>query len=87
MKRMRTNDRMLQYMKLPCNIFSDTVLSKTATKRGNKYAEFFATYFGWAQAYPMKTKCDAHESFLSLFQWMGVPDHLIVDESKEQVLG
>ena len=45
MKRMSTKDRMLQYKRLPCNVFSDTIISGTSSKRGNKYAEVFATYF------------------------------------------
>ena len=34
----------------------------------------------------MKTKGDAHEDFLLLFQRTGVPDQLIMDGFKEQVL-
>ena len=85
-KRMRTNDRIICYKRLPCKVFSDTILSGTASKRGNKYAKVFATDFGWARAYPMKTKGDAHEALLLLFQRTGVLDHLIVDGSKKQVL-
>ena len=87
MQRMRTNDRMIRYKILSCNVFSDTLISETAPKRGNKYAKLFATYFGWAQAYPMKTKDNAYESLLFLFQWTGVPDHIILDGSKDQFLG
>ena len=87
MKRMRTNDRMLRYKRLPCNVFADTLISGTVSKRGNKYAEIFATDFGWARAYPMKRKGEAHEALSLLFQRTGVPDNLIVDGSKEQVQG
>ena len=82
----RTNDRMLQYKRLLCNVLTDTLISGTASKRGNKYSWFFATYFGWVQGYPMKTKGNAHEALLLLFQWKGVPDHPILDRSKEQDL-
>ena len=76
---MRTNDRMLRYKRLTCNAFSDTLISGAVSKTGNKYDEFFATYFGWAQAYLMNTKGGAHEALFLLFQRTGVPDHLILD--------
>ena len=86
MKRMRTNDSMLRYKRLPCNIFSCTLISRTASKRRNKYTEVFEIDFGWSQAYPMKTKGNNNEDILLILQRMGVPDHLIVDKSKEQGL-
>ena len=47
-KRMRTNDRILCYKMLPCKVFAGTIISGTASKRGNKYAKVFAADFGWA---------------------------------------
>ena len=44
--RIRTNYRMMRYNQLPCNVFSDTLISGRVSKRGNKYAEVFATAFG-----------------------------------------
>ena len=87
MKHMRTNYRMLQYKRFSYNVFSDTLISGNVPKRGNKYAEVFETYFGWEISYPMKSKGDAHEDILLLLQLAGVPDQLIVDGSREQVLG
>ena len=81
------NDRMPKYKRLPCDIFSDILISGTASKRGNKYADVFTTYFGLARDHPMKNKGDSYEALSLLFQWMGVPYHLIVDGSKDQVLG
>ena len=49
--------------------------------------EVFATDFVQARSYPTKKKSDAHEALSLLFQWTGIPDKMIVDESKEQVLG
>ena len=79
MKCMRTNDRMIRYKRLLCTIFYDTIIYGTASKIGSNYYEIFATYFGWAQVYPMETKGDAHEYLLLLFKRTGVPDHLLVD--------
>ena len=63
------------------------MISGTVSKRGGKYAGVFATDFGWARAYPIKKKRDAHEALSTLFQRTGVPDKMIVDGSKEHVLG
>ena len=35
----------------------------------------------------MKTKGDVYGALPLLFRWMGVPDQLIVDVSKDQLLG
>ena len=52
-KRIRKNNRILCYNRLPCNVFADTLILGTVSKGGNKYAELFATDFSWAQAYPI----------------------------------
>jgi hypothetical protein len=59
----------------------------TKSKWQNKYAEVFATSFGWSRAFPMKLKSDAHEAVSLLFKRNGVPTPMIVDGSKEQTLG
>ena len=86
MKCMRKNYKMLRYNRLLCNVFADTLIYGTISRRGNNYAEVFAKYFGWARAYPMKTKGCAHEVLLLLLHRAGVPCHLIVDKSKEKFL-
>jgi hypothetical protein len=43
-RRFRTNDRQLRYRRLRCDMYTDTLDAKTVTsKRGNKYAQIFAT--------------------------------------------
>ena len=37
-KCIQTNDSMFWYNQLPCNVFADTLISGTVSKRGNKYA-------------------------------------------------
>ena len=63
----KKNNRMIQYNILSCNVFADTLISSTVSKRGNKYEEVFATDFGWAQAYPMENKSDAYEALSLIF--------------------
>jgi len=62
-RRFRTNDRQLRYRRLRCDMYTDTLDAKTvSSKRGNKYAQIFATRFGWYRAFPIKTKSEAHEA-------------------------
>jgi hypothetical protein len=74
----RTNDRQLLYLRLPIDCFTDTLISNTASRRNNKYAQIFATADGWCRAYPMAKKSLAHEGLsLLLFQREGVPNAMI----------
>ena len=43
--------------------------------------------FGWCRVYPMKKKWDAHHGLSLMAARYGVPPHLIMDGSKEQMLG
>ena len=86
-RRFRTNDRQLRYRRLPVDMFTDTMISKTLSRRGNKCAQIFATADGWTRAYPMERKSQAHEALSLLHQREGVPNIMIMDGSKEQTLG
>jgi hypothetical protein len=67
---------------------ADTLDAKSVTsKRGNKYAQIFATRFGWYRAFPMKAKSEAHEAASLLFTRDGVPNVMVMDGAKEQTLG
>jgi hypothetical protein len=83
----RTNDRQLRYRRLRADMFTDTMESDVVSKQGNKYAQIFATQFGWTRVYPMAKKSNAHEGLSLLFARDGVPNCLIMVNSKEQTLG
>ena len=83
-KRIPTKDRSLRYRRLLHQLFADTLISGTTSRRGNKYAQVFATSFGWTRVYPMSQKGLAHEGLSLLFQRDGVPSAYIVDGSKER---
>ena len=85
-RRFRTNDRQLRYRRINTNVFTDTMQSGVISKRKNKYAQVFSTPFGWARAFPMQKKSDAHEALSILFKRDGVPNSLVMDGSKEQTL-
>ena len=74
--------------RLRCNMYTDTLDAKTVvlSKRGNKYAQVFATRFGWYRAFPLKTKSEAQKAVSILFARDGVLDTIVIDGVKEQIL-
>mgnify|MGYP006186246423 CR=1 FL=1 len=82
-RRFRTNDRNLLYHQLAHPVFSDTMFTSTVSRRGNRCAQVYATDFGWARAFPMASRSEAHETFLLLFVMDGVPLTCICDNAKE----
>ena len=70
---------------MPRALFSDTLISGSVTKHGNKYAQMYGASFGWAQAFTMAQKGDTHETLSLLFKPDGVPSKIIVDRSKYQI--
>ena len=87
-RRFRTNDRMLRYRRMPCDLYGDTMFCpKIPSVRGYTMAQIFATDFGWSRCYPMKRKGEAHEALSLLFAREGVPPKLIIDGAKEMKLG
>jgi hypothetical protein len=83
-RRFRINDRQLRYRRLRCDMYTDTLDVKTVvSKRGNKYAQIFATRFGWYRAFPIKAKSEAHQGLSTLF----ARDVMVMDGAKEKILG
>ena len=66
------NDRMLMYNRLPHPMFTDTLLAGTASQRGHKFAQLFATSYGWSRTIPMTKKSDASFALDRLFRHEGV---------------
>ena len=72
------------------DMFMDTTLESKVISwfwQRNRYAQVFATCFGWVWVYPMQKKSEAHEALSLLAQREGVPPNLIMDGSKEQMMG
>ena len=87
-RRFRTNDRQLRYRRLSHDVFTDTLeATMKSWYRQNKYAQIFATRFGWMRVFPMKKKSEAHEGLSLMAQRDGVPPTIIMDGSKEQTMG
>jgi len=68
-------------------MYTDTLFAGEKSKRGNKAAQVYGTSFGWSRAYGMKSKGEAHETYSILCSKVGVPDNIICDGAKEQILG
>ena len=77
--RFLTNEQQLRYRRLQHDVFGDTLLAVTKSKRGDKYAEVFVTKFGWSHAFPMANKGDGHEDISLLFQRDRVTPKIIVE--------
>jgi hypothetical protein len=82
-----TNDQMLCYKRLPHTTFTDTMFAGTPSCSGNKCAQVYATFFGWARAHPTTRKGEAHETLSLLFHRDGVPPTMVLDGSNEQTKG
>ena len=72
---------------MPHPIFNDTLLAGTMSQRGHNFAQVFATSYGWSRTIPMTKKSDTPFAIDSLFRHEGVPPEMIMDGSKEQILG
>ena len=81
------NDRLLRFTQLPHYMFTDTLVSGTKSSWGNKYSQVFTAPYGWTCAFPMKRKGNAHEALSLLFHRNGIPPAMVIDGSKEQMLG
>ena len=78
---------MLRYDRLPHDIFTDTMIAGTVSKRGNKNAQVYTTSYGWCRAFPMTKKSDAHETLSLLFKRDGVPPTMIMDNALKKNQG
>ena len=86
-RRFKTNDRHMRYDRLNCTMYTDTMFSDILSKRQNKCAQIYTVPPHWIRAYAMASKGDAHYTFQDLAHDVGVPDKLVMDNSKEQTLG
>ena len=81
------NDRNLHDHYLAHPVFSDTMFASTVSRRGNRCAQVYATDFGWARAFPMASRSEAHETLSLLFARDGVLPACFCNNAKEMVQG
>ena len=84
-RRLKTNDRMLRYRRLPCVMYTNTAFChhKYKSSRGSIGCQLFATDFGWSRAFPLRQKKDAHKALSLVFWRDGVPHKIVCDGAKE----
>ena len=84
-----TNDRLLQYTKLSCDSFMDTMFSSVTSLRHFKTVQVYATEFG--HVFPILMEEKSGQSIAQSLKWyfkeIGVPIRLICDQASEQIKG
>ena len=63
------------------------MFASIVSRRGNKCAHVYATDFGWARAFPMASRSEAHETLSLLFVRDGVQPTCICDNARELIQG
>ena len=91
-RKFSTNDRMIRYPRLATDTFMDTFFSSKKSgpsHRGFTSCQVFATEFGHTFVVPMggKSGIEIAQAIKRYFKEIGVPQHLICDQAKEQVRG
>ena len=82
-RQVRINDHNLCYHHLAHTVFLDTMFVSTVSRQGNRCAQVYVTDFGWARAFPMAFRSEAHETLSLLFARDGVPPACICNNTKE----
>ena len=77
----------MRHNRLQYNVFTGTMQAGTVSRRVNRYAQIYLTYFGWSRAHLSKNKVYAHETLSLFFKRDGVPPKMVIYGSKEQTLG
>jgi hypothetical protein len=83
----KTNDRQIQYLRLPVTMFTDIIYSTIISRQHNKAAQVVFTDFGFVKAFPMKLESEAHEALSLIFHRYGLPNVMVMDGSKAKTEG
>ena len=85
--RYSTNDRMLRYPRTNCVMFMDTMFSSIPSADKHTCAQIMATEFSHVKIYPMKSQKDIALVLKRYFKEVGVPNMIICDSHKAQIMG
>ena len=83
----RRNDKNLCNHHLAHPVFSGTIFASTVSRRGNRCEQVYVTDFGWARAFTVASRSEAHETLWLLFARDGVLPACICDNAKEMIQG
>ena len=82
-KRIRPSAWVLNFRRLDCDVYCDTVYGDCRSLRGNKYCHIFATPFHFVRAFSMKSRNECHHALDQWLQQIGVPRVIIPDGAGE----
>ena len=86
-RRYKTNDRMLRYSRVNCDMFMDTYHLSITSIRGFRHAQLFVTDYNFVHMEIMQKRSDRPKSLKHMFKSIGVPNSIIADGAREQVKG
>jgi hypothetical protein len=86
-RRLKPYAWMLNYPRLQCPVYTDTLFGKCKSLRGNKVCQIYATTFHFVKAFPLPKKGEAHHSLSDFFKEVGIPSVMISDDAKELTQG
>ena len=86
-RRFNTNDRMLRYNRISCDMFMDTYFSQVTSIRGYKCAQMFTSDFNFIYIANLKKRADLPQALKHMFKSVSVPTAIVADGAKEQVSG
>ena len=89
-KRYITNDRMLRYPRISCNIFTVIFFAnkdKCTSTRGNDRYQLFVSEFVFAYETPMKGGSQLCNAYKRFFKEIGEPPCMICDSAPNQIQG
>ncbi len=82
-RRLKPYAWMLRFPRRSADVFTDTLVGKVKSMRGNRYMQVYATDFHHCKALPMEKKSDTHYTLTEYFKDCGIPASLIPDNAKE----
>ena len=77
--------RNICYFILAHPVFSDIMFAHTVSRRGNSCEQVYVTDFRLAQAFPVSSRCEAHETLLLLFAKDGFLQACVCENAKEMI--
>jgi hypothetical protein len=86
-KRYKTNDMQLQYLRLSVTMITYTMYSTSLSRQHNKADQMLCTDFVFVTAFPIQKEIEAREALSLLFHRDRVPDVMVMDGSKEKTEG
>ena len=86
-RRLKPRHWVLDQKRLNTEAYTDTLMGRCKSLRGNTCAQIWATPFHFVFAVGMESKADAHYTLDDLFAKYGIPKFIVSDNAKELTMG